>query len=128
VSGKTTGWVGIAFNPSTQMKDGNFILGYVKDGKVSILDHFGDGDTSHEDDEKLGGSTDITIIGGTEDKTSTAIEFSMPLNSGDKKDTVIDPAGETVVLLAYGGSRDSFKSKHQFRTAIKVNLSDGKVL
>jgi hypothetical protein len=29
------------------------------------------------------------------------------------------------VLLAYGAGRDSFKTKHQFKTALKVNLSTG---
>ena len=37
----------------------------------------------------------------------------------------IDQRGETVVLLAYGPDRDSFKVKHKFRTAMKVNLATG---
>lgn len=127
MTGKTTGWVGIGFNPSAQMKDADFILGYVKDGKAKITDDFGDKERTHKVDEKLGGITNTTLVGGTEDGGVTTIEFSMPLNSGDKTDTVIDPAGQTVVLLAYGGKRDSFKSKHKYRTTIKVNLSTGKV-
>ena len=49
----------------------------------------------------------------------------MPLKSTDKYDPVIDVKGDTIVLLAYGPSRDSFKTKHKYRTALKVNLSTG---
>ena len=127
LSGKTTGWVGIGFNPSTQMKDASFILGYVKKGKATVTDEFGDSERTHKADDKIGGSSNVTLVGGSEEGGVTTVEFSVPLNSGDKTDTVIDPAGETVVLLAYGGKRDSFKSKHKYRTSIKVNLSSGKV-
>lgn len=127
LSGKTTGWVGIGFNPSDKMKDANFILGYVKKGKTSILDDFGNSDKTHKADEKLGGANNVTLISGSEEGGKTTIEFSIPLNSNDKNDTVIDPNGETVVLLGYGGKRDSFKSKHKYRTTMKINLSSGKV-
>ncbi len=127
ISAKTTGWVGIGFNPSTQMKDANFIVGYVKSGKPSITDDFGHGERTHKADEKLGGANNATLIGGTEEGGVTSIEFSIPLNSGDKTDSVINPNGKTVVLLAYGGKRDSFKSKHKYRTSIEVNLTSGKV-
>lgn len=127
LSAKTTGWVGIGFNPSEQMKDAGFVLGFVKNGKVELRDDFGESVRNHKEDTDLGGTADVTVIGGEEKKGSTTIEFSMPLDSGDKNDSVIDPNGETVVLLAYGGKRDSFISKHQFKTKIKVNLSTGKV-
>lgn len=109
MSGKTTGWVGIGFNPSTQMKDANYVLGYVKKGKASITDEFGDGERTHKSDDKLGGKNNATLIGGSEEGGVTTIEFSIPLKSDDKTDSVIDPSGKTVVLLAYGGKRDSFK-------------------
>ncbi len=127
MSAKTTGWVGIGFNPSSQMKDADYVIGYVKGGKAQITDDFGNGERTHKADDKLGGSNNATLVGGDEKGGVTTIEFSIPLNSGDKTDSVIDPAGETTVLLAYGGKRDSFKSKHKFRTTIKVNLASGKV-
>lgn len=122
---ETEGWVGIGFNPSEKMKDANYVLGYVKKGEAKIIDEFGDSNTSHKSDEKLGGSTDAALVGGTEEGGVTTIEFTMPLDSGDKNDTVIDPNGDTIVLLAYGAGRDSFKSKHKYRTTLKVNLSTG---
>ncbi len=126
ISAKTTGWVGIGFNPSKKMKGANFILGYVKKGEAKITDEFGVEEKKHKADEKLGGKSDVTLIGGVEEGGITTIEFSMPLSSGDEKDTIIDPIGETVVLLAYGGKRDSFISTHKYRTALKVTLSNGK--
>lgn len=128
LSGETTGWIAVGFNPTDQMKDANFVIGYVKDDKVTIEDDFGHEERAHKMDEDMGGKNDVTVVGGEEKGKTTTIEFSIPLDSGDKYDTVIDPNGETVVLLAYGGSRDSFKSKHKYRTAIKVNLATGKVL
>lgn len=125
MSAKTEGWVGIGFNPSKMMKDANFILGYVKGGKAEITDEFGNEDNNHSLDTKLGGTDDVTLVGGTEEGGTTTIEFIMPLKSSDKNDAEITVDGDTTVLLAYGGGRDSFKSKHQYRTALKVNLSTG---
>lgn len=126
LSAQTDGWVGIAFNPIKMMKGGNFILGYVKDGKAVISDEFGNEDNNHSPDSKLGGTDDVTLVGGTEEGGVTTVEFTMPLKSADKNDTEIKVDGDTTVLMSYGGGRDSFKSKHQYRTALKVNLSTGK--
>lgn len=124
---RTTGWVAVGFNPTDQMKGADFIMGYVDEGKVEIKDEYGDEQRNHSEDEKLGGTSDVTVVGGEEKDGSTTIEFTIPLNSGDKYDSVINPDGETIVLLAYGGRRDSFMPKHKFRTALKVNLASGKV-
>ena len=125
ISAATEGWVGIGFNPSKEMKDANFILGYVKDDKTTLVDEFGDSETSHSPDDKLGGSSDVTLVGGSENAGTTTIEFTIPLKSADKNDPAIDGAGENTVLLAYGGGRDSFKTKHNYRTTLKVNLATG---
>ncbi|MBU1565622.1 MAG: DOMON domain-containing protein [Proteobacteria bacterium] len=125
LSAKTEGWVGIGFNPSKDMKDANFILGYVKDGEAKISDEFGDSESSHSLDEKLGGTTDVTLVGGTEAGGMTTVEFTMPLKPTDKHDSVMNVNGDTIVLLAYGAGRDSFKTKHTYRTTLKVNLGTG---
>jgi hypothetical protein len=123
----TTGWVGIGFNPTDAMEGANYILGYVKDGNVELRDDYGDSKRNHKEDVKLGGTSDLTVVGGEEKGKNTTVEFSIPLNSGDKYDSVLDPAGNTVVLLAFGGSRDSMRSKHKYRGTFNVNLSSGKV-
>lgn len=123
---ETEGWVGIGFNPSEDMKDANFILGYVKKGSVKVTDHFGTSKRQHKADKKLDGKNDVTNAAGKEADGVTEISFTIPLDSDDAKDAVIAADKETTVLLAYGAGRDSFRSKHKFRTALKVNLTTGK--
>lgn len=125
LSARTTGWVGIGFNPSEQMKGASFILGYVKGGEVTLVDHFGDEVTGHSADDKMGGGENFTLVGGDEKGKMTTIEFTVPLTAGDDYDSTLDVNGETVVLLAYGGGRDSFRSKHRYRGTFSVNLGSG---
>lgn len=127
VSAKTKGWVAVGFNPSKKMQDANFILGYVKDGEVTVVDHFGDKATSHSSDEELGGTSDVTVVGGSEEGGVTTIEFTIPMDSGDKYDSVLSKDGDTVVLFAYGPDRDSFKPRHKNRAEVTVNLGSGAV-
>lgn len=123
----TKGWVGVGFNPSKRMKDADFIVGYVKGGKVSIFDEFGTQATQHGKDTKKGGKNNVTIVGGTEQGNQTTLEFTIPVNSGDALDATLDPKGDTVVLLAYGPDRDSTRMKHTYHKTITVNLSNGSV-
>ena len=127
VSAKTEGWVAVGFNPSSKMKDANYILGYVKDGTAEVVDHFGDKSTGHSSDESLGGTSDVTLVGGSEDGGTTTIEFTIPLDSGDKYDSVLSPDGDTLLLLAFGPDRDSFKPRHRNKASMTVNLSSGAV-
>lgn len=127
VTAETEGWVGVGFNPTTKMKDANFVIGYVKKGEVKILDEYGETATSHKNDKKLGGTEDVTVVGGTEEGGVTTIEFIIPIHSGDENDSSLDVNGDTVLLLAYGAGRDSFRSKHKYRTSMTINLSTGKV-
>lgn len=125
VAAPTEGWVGVGFNPSDAMKGANIIIGYVKKGKVKILDEFGERETAHAPDTKLGGSDDVVVVGGSEEGGTTTLEFAIPLDSGDKSDSAIVVDGDTKVILAYGVGRDSFRPRHKFRTAIVVNLTTG---
>jgi hypothetical protein len=125
LTAETDGWVGIGFNPVKKMAGANFILGYVKKGKAKITEEFGNHETKHKSDKKLGGTTDVVLVGGTEVGGVTTIEFTMPLDSGDENDTKIEVMGDTTVLLGYGAGRDSFKAKHKYRSTFKVNLTTG---
>ena len=127
MSAKTKGWVAVGFNPTNKMKDGNYILGFVKDGKAEVADHFGNKNTGHSDDEGLGGSSDVTLVGGSEEGGNTTIEFSIPMDSGDQYDSALTADGDTVVVLAYGPDRDSFKPRHRKQAVKTVNLSTGAV-
>jgi hypothetical protein len=125
ISAPTTGWVGIGFNPSHDMKDANIIMGYVKDGQAKVSNEFGTTDTSHEKHAKVGGKDSVSGVSGKEENGVTTIDFTIPLKTGDPKDKVITVNGETAVIMAYG-PRDSMNVKHSARTMFKVNLSTGK--
>ena len=127
VSAKTKGWVAVGFNPSKKMKDANYIIGYVKDGEAKVADHFGNKATGHSSDEKLGGTSDVTLVGGSEDGGVTTIEFTIPVDSGDEYDSALSVDGDTVVLLAFGPDRDSLKPRHKNKATKTVNLSTGAV-
>lgn len=124
LTGKTTGWVAVGFNPVKMMKGANFIMGYVKGGKVKVTDHIGNADRNHKADTKSGGQNHAGSTAGSEKGGVTEISFTIPLDSKDTNDTVIDSTGMTTVLLGMG-SRDSFRSIHSFRAVHRVNLSTG---
>ncbi|VFQ46019.1 DOMON domain-containing protein [Desulfoluna butyratoxydans] len=125
LTGKTTGWVGVGFNPEKMMKGANFIMGYVKSGKVKVTDHIGNNERNHKADTKSGGKNNTTDIAGSEKGGVTEIYFTIPLTSEDSNDTDLDPEGVTTVLLGMGGGRDSFRSVHKFRSVHQVTLSTG---
>lgn len=121
----TTGWVGIGFNPVQKMKGANFILGMVDQGKVMVTDEFGSGSFNHKPDTSLEGKSDILNVFGREENGVTEIGFSILLDSGDSKDTILTPEGETVILLAHGAGQDSFRDIHSYRGKFMVNLATG---
>lgn len=125
MSAKTRGWVAVGFNPSDKMQGANIIIGYVKDGVGTIADHFGDSATSHSDDTKLGGTTDVVLVDASEEGGMTTIEFTMPMDSADTYDGVLNADGDTVLLMAYGPDRDSFLPRHAYRGSKTVNLATG---
>ena len=121
LSAPTTGWVAIGFDPSRMMKDADILIGYVKDGKVFMEDHFGAGYTKHKLDTDLGGTEDITIIDGYEIEKKTTLKFSIPLNSGDSFDSKLEKGEEYKVIFAYG-KKDNFTSYHKVRASMTITL------
>lgn len=125
ISAKTTGWVGIGFNPEKAMKGSNIIIGAVKKGKAKIEDHFGNKTRGHIPDSKEGGQNHVENASGNEVDGFTTLSFTIPLDTGEKFDTPIKADGTDIVMLAYGGGRDNFKGRHPFRAVYKVNLKTG---
>lgn len=121
----TTGWIGIGFNPSDEMKDANFIIGYVKDGEVTVTDHHGSAKRQHKEDTALGGTDNVSEATGSEANGVTEIGFSLPLQTGDSLDGSIQPTSDAIVLLAYGKT-DRLVQQHVLRARLKLNLSTGK--
>jgi hypothetical protein len=122
----TPGWVAVGFNPETgeNMKGANLIIGFVRAGKAEVVDHYGTMKDKHKDDDKIGGQTNISNVSGSEAGGTTEVQFTIPLDSGDAKDTVVSRAGDNTVLLAYGKS-DRIVLKHKFRAVLKLDLSTG---
>lgn len=119
------GWLAVGFNPVHVMQGGNFIVGYVKNDRVYVEDHFGTGLVKHEPDEKAGGRSDVRNIFGTESNGVTEIGFSIPLDSGDPADTPLSTNAEVTVLMASSSGADNYHSKHNLRKSFKVNLTTG---
>lgn len=123
LSADTTGWVAIGFEPSRLMRDANIIIGYVADGEVTVEDHFGNNLTAHRADTDLGGSRDLTLIGGSESDGRTEIHFSIPLDSGDEYDQALTAGSEHNLIYAYGANgEDNTRRKHQARGSFTVTL------
>lgn len=129
---KTTGWVGIGFNPEKAMAGANIIIGAVKGEKFKVEDHFGDRKRNHAKDEKLGGVNNVENPAGSEKDGVTTISFSYPLQTDDKWDNEkLEPLATDIpvtVMLAYGRDgkdKTVTKASHKYRTIYEVNLTTG---
>ena len=111
VSASTLGWVAVGIDPSTKMKDADYIIGYVKDGIATVEDQFGDTPYSHKRDKDLGGKDSILMKAGSEKNGVTTLTFSILLDSGDTYDKKIVAGKKYTVIVAYG-SADSMTMKH----------------
>lgn len=121
ISARTTGWVAVGFNPSNRMQGANIIIGYVTKNEVVIRDDFGFRETGHREDK----NSNITNQTGSEIAGVTTLEFTIPLNSGDPEDGVIQPAGDTKIIFAYGAGRDNLRTRHKYRATKTINLATG---
>jgi len=121
VTAPTTGWISLGFNPTSRMKDADYILAYVENGKVYISDEYGTGSTSHKSDVSLGGKESAKAISFVEQADKTTITFSLPVNSGDQYDTVFRPGEKCKVLGAYATSKN-LSSKHRKRDSVEIVL------
>lgn len=125
LSAKTTGWVGIGFDPENAMEGGDIVIGAVKGDKFKVEDHYGDRKRGHKNDEKLGGKNDVLNAAGSEADGVTTISFTKSLKAADKYDKDIVPDSLYRVMLAYGSGKDSFKTRHPYRTVYDINLTTG---
>ncbi len=123
VSGQTTGWVAVGFNPTFAMRNANVIIGYVTTESVMIRDDWGTSNTSHASDISLGGSSDVELIEGTEIEGITTLHFTIPLNSGDSYDQVLQIGQSYPIILARGANgADNFSGIHAAAGTAQINL------
>ena len=121
LSAQTTGWVAAGFDPSSRMKDANFIIGYVADGTVTVRDDWGTQVMSHQSDESLGGNANVRAIQGEETNGITEVEFIIPLDSGDAFDRTLSVGQSYPVLLARSGM-DDINVQHSSRGQTTITL------
>ena len=55
------------------------------------------------------GSQDIQVLAGSQNRERTAMTFSIPLNSGDERDTLLE-RGKTYSLILGAGQDDALQS------------------
>ena len=123
LTGPTTGWIAVGFNPSRAMKDANILIGYVDGDEAVMTDQFGTTMIAHRRDDELGGTVDATVVSGSETGGETTIRFTIPLDSGDEYDQPL-AAGETVrAILAYGPDEaDDTQTYHEDRAGLDIQL------
>ncbi len=118
---KTEGWVALAIQPGSRMKDADMIFGFVKDGEVTVFDLFSTGDFGpHPPDTELGGTFDIIDFGGKEADGYTIIEFKRALETGDQHDNRL-AIGKNRIIWAYGAA-DALAPKHTSRGYGEITL------
>jgi len=111
VSCPTKGWVAVGFDPVKKMKGANFIIGCNDNGNQIIVDNYGVKPIKHKADTLIGGKDDIIESSCFEENSITTLSFTIPLDSGDDKDVVINPGKEIKVIFA-AGKKDNLKTKH----------------
>lgn len=105
------------------MEGVDLIIGFVKDGQLSIRDHFADTPFGHTPDTELGGEDNVLGAAGSEADGFTVIEYERPIDTGDAFDHPI-AQGEVEVYLAYADA-DDFTTIHTERTEVILNFVTG---
>ena len=121
VSATTVGWVAVGFDPTAGMQDANIIIGYVLNDTAHIRDDFGTGLHAHVADTTIGGTDDVSDKAGTETGGVTEISFTIPLDSGDSRDRVLEVGQSYPVILAWG-TDDAFDLPHTVRVMTTIDI------
>lgn len=123
LSAETTGWIAFGIGATSVMKDANIIMLWVDDemGIAMAEDHFGTGRFKHANDIDLGGSQEVQVLMGKQTKDKTIVTFSIPLNSGDEYDTVLQ-RGESYRLLLASNKSDKISFKHNKTYATDIEI------
>ncbi len=121
LTGQTTGWVAVGFNPTSVMQNANFIIGYVSGTNAQIRDDWGTSNTTHASDTSLGGTSNVSLTTGTETGGSTMLHFTIPLNSGDQYDRPLAVNQSYQIILARGSS-DNYTGMHTDANYAQINL------
>jgi hypothetical protein len=124
LTGPTTGWVLVGFKGTYLYNNANILIGHVSGGAAHVRDDFGFGNDTHESDSSLqGGQQNASDVSGSESSGETTISFTIPLNSGDTWDNVMED-GETIPLVLAAGENgaDDFTSGYNLITSTTISL------
>jgi hypothetical protein len=121
----TQGWLAIGWDPSGPIMEGEDILiGYIRSKELFLQDYFANRSVTHANDVSLGGRDDVLEASGSEDQTTTTIEFRRRLETGDRFDRPITPGAHTV-QLAYAPTDDFVTYHGEKRTVVKIDFFGG---
>ncbi len=121
LTGLTEGWVAVGFDATLGMHDANIIVCWVSGGAFARDDFGVSADTHESDSSLLGGTQDVTVEEGSESGGSTTVRFTMPLDSGDTWDNVLEEGQSCNVVLARGTSDDP-DSGYSFMTQTTITI------
>ena len=125
LSAPTTGWLAIGWDPSGPIMEGEDILiGYIRGRELFLQDYYANRSVTHANDVSLGGRDDVLEASGTEDQSSTTIEFRRGLDTGDRFDRPITPGAHTV-QLAYAPTDDFVTYHGEKRTVVRIDFFAG---
>ena len=118
----TSGWVAVGFDPRSGMRGANIIFMAFDGDTVVARDDFGTSTFAHEQDEELGGSSDISQFAGAREGNSAVYEFVIPTDSGDEFDGVLSSGNKYEVILAVNSGSIDFDTKHSARSSKEIQL------
>jgi hypothetical protein len=111
IRAQASGWVAVGFQPQPLHRETDTVIGFVENGKTTVLDMYSTGDLGPcITDTELGGSDDIIEFGGSEVDGYTTIEFKRRLDTGDEYDGKLVP-GINEIIWAYA-TLDDPRQKH----------------
>ena len=122
IKGKTAGWVAFMIGAQQKMKNGDIYIGYVKDGKAYVADHFGADVVKHKADDTLGGKNSIIEYSGVEKDGFTQIAVKIDITQKDAKDNGFAPGEYNVILAA--GPDDNFTTKHNQMKKVVIKIKE----
>lgn len=104
------GYLALGIDPQGDLRDVDFIMCAIRDGKALVQDLCGSGKHwPHPADEEAGGKMDLTDISGSGKDLTSIFEFKRKLDTGDSWDKPLK-IGENKIVWAVGNSNDFTKS------------------
>jgi hypothetical protein len=122
LTAKTTGWVGVGFNPTKDMQDAAFVIGAFKDGAAKAALFIGTSPSAHSKEVE---QDFVSNVAGKEENGVTEISFTIPLNYPKNPKVKPIAVDKDIDMLLAVSAEDTVKAKHRDRAHFKLNLTTG---